>query len=117
ALRGNRTQQQRDKVMSTFREKTSQLLIATDVASRGIDVQGISPVIKYELPDDTEVYSHRSGRTGRAGKSGVSISIVTPKETYRLKQIEKLINSKFHKIRSEERRVGKECRRRRLTSY
>lgn len=98
ALHGDLTQQQRDKVMSRFREKSLQLLIATDVAARGIDVQGITHVINYELPDDTEVYTHRSGRTGRAGKSGVSISIVTPKETYRLKQIEKLINSKFHKI-------------------
>lgn len=98
ALHGDLTQQQRDKVMARFREKSIQLLIATDVAARGIDVQGITHVINYELPDDMEVYTHRSGRTGRAGKSGVSISIVTPKESYRLRQIEKLINSKFHKV-------------------
>jgi len=73
-------------------------LIATDVAARGIDVQGITHVINYELPDDTEVYTHRSGRTGRAGNSGISISIVTPKEVYRLRQIEKLINNRFHKL-------------------
>lgn len=98
ALHGDLTQQQRDKVMSRFREKSIQMLIATDVAARGIDVQGITHVINYELPDDTEVYTHRSGRTGRAGKSGISISIVTPKEVYRLRQIEKLVNTRFHKM-------------------
>ncbi len=98
ALHGDLTQAQRDKVMARFREKSLQLLIATDVAARGIDVQGITHVINYELPDDTEVYTHRSGRTGRAGKSGISISIVTPKEVYRLRQIEKLVNTKFHKM-------------------
>ncbi|WP_346237207.1 DEAD/DEAH box helicase [Niabella insulamsoli] len=98
ALHGDLTQAQRDKVMGRFREKSLQLLIATDVAARGIDVQGITHVINYELPDDTEVYTHRSGRTGRAGRSGVSLSIVTPKEVYRLRQIEKLVNTKFHKM-------------------
>lgn len=98
ALHGDLTQQQRDKVMSRFREKSIQLLIATDVAARGIDVTGITHVINYELPDDTEVYTHRSGRTGRAGRSGISISIVTPKEIYRLRQIEKLVNTRFHKL-------------------
>ncbi len=98
ALHGDLTQAQRDKVMARFREKSLQLLIATDVAARGIDVQGITHVINYELPDDTEVYTHRSGRTGRAGRSGVSISIVTPKEIYRLRQIEKLVNTRFHKM-------------------
>ncbi|MFT3901936.1 MAG: DEAD/DEAH box helicase [Niabella sp.] len=98
ALHGDLTQAQRDKVMSRFREKSLQLLIATDVAARGIDVQGITHVINYELPDDTEVYTHRSGRTGRAGRSGISISIVTPREQYRLRQIEKLVNNKFHKL-------------------
>jgi ATP-dependent RNA helicase DeaD len=98
ALHGDLTQQQRDKVMSRFREKSIQLLIATDVAARGIDVSGITHVINYELPDDTEVYTHRSGRTGRAGKSGISLSLVTPKEAYRLRQIEKLVNTRFHKM-------------------
>ena len=65
------TQQQRDKVMGQFRDKSLQLLIATDVAARGIDVQGITHVINYELPDDVEVYTHRSGRTGRAGNRGI----------------------------------------------
>jgi len=98
ALHGDLTQQQRDKVMGRFREKSIQLLIATDVAARGIDVSGITHVINYELPDDTEVYTHRSGRTGRAGKSGISLSLVTPKEQYRLRQIEKLVNTRFHKM-------------------
>jgi ATP-dependent RNA helicase DeaD len=98
AIHGDLTQQQREKVMALFREKSIQLLVATDVAARGIDVQGISHIINYELPDDMEVYTHRSGRTGRAGRSGISISIVTPKEAYRLRQIEKLINNRFHKM-------------------
>ena len=98
ALHGDLTQGQRDKVMARFRDKSLQLLIATDVAARGIDVTGITHVINYELPDDTEVYTHRSGRTGRAGRSGISISIVTPKELYRLRQIEKMVNTKFHKF-------------------
>jgi ATP-dependent RNA helicase DeaD len=98
AIHGDLTQQQRDKVMGLFRDKSIQLLIATDVAARGIDVQGITHVINYELPDDTEVYTHRSGRTGRAGRSGISISIVTPKEIYRLRQIEKLLNARVHKM-------------------
>jgi len=98
ALHGDLTQAQRDKVMARFREKSLQLLIATDVAARGIDVKDITHVINYELPDDPEVYTHRSGRTGRAGKSGVCISIVTQREVYRLRQIEKLINNKFHKM-------------------
>lgn len=98
ALHGDLTQQQRDKVMGRFREKSLQLLIATDVAARGIDVKGISHVINYELPDDIEVYTHRSGRTGRAGKNGIAISIVTPKDIYRIRQIEKMINGRFHKL-------------------
>lgn len=98
ALHGDLTQGQRDKVMGRFREKSIQLLVATDVAARGIDVKGITHVINYELPDDPEVYTHRSGRTGRAGQSGVSISLVTPKEIYRLRQIEKMINNRFHKM-------------------
>lgn len=98
AIHGDLTQQQRDKVMGLFRDKSIQLLIATDVAARGIDVQGITHIINYELPDETEVYTHRSGRTGRAGKSGISISIVTPKEIYRLRQIERLLNARVHKM-------------------
>jgi ATP-dependent RNA helicase DeaD len=98
ALHGDLTQGQRDKVMGQFRDKTLQLLIATDVAARGIDVQGITHVINFELPDDIEIYTHRSGRTGRAGLQGICISIVHAKEMYKFKQIERINNSQFHKM-------------------
>jgi ATP-dependent RNA helicase DeaD len=98
ALHGDLTQAQRNKVMDEFREKTLQLLIATDVAARGIDVQGITHVINYELPDDVEVYTHRSGRTGRAGKTGVCMSIVHTRETGRIRQIERMVQVPFHKL-------------------
>lgn len=98
ALHGDLTQQQRNKVMDEFREKTLQLLIATDVAARGIDVVGISHVINYELPDDVEVYTHRSGRTGRAGKTGVCMSIVHSRETGRIRQIERMVQVPFHRL-------------------
>ena len=98
ALHGDLTQVQRDKVMGEFREKSLQLLIATDVAARGIDVQGITHVINYELPDDMEVYTHRSGRTGRAGKTGVCMSIVNSREVGRIRQIERLVQVQFHKL-------------------
>lgn len=98
ALHGDLTQQQRDKVMGEFREKSIQILIATDVAARGIDVQGITHVINYELPDDLEVYTHRSGRTGRAGKTGICISIVHTREIGKLKQIERTVQVPFHKL-------------------
>ncbi|MBS1640584.1 MAG: DEAD/DEAH box helicase [Bacteroidetes bacterium] len=98
ALHGDLTQQQRDKVMGEFREKTLQLLVATDVAARGIDVKEITHVINYELPDDTEVYTHRSGRTGRAGSTGVCMSIVHTKEIYKLRSIERIVQSKFSKL-------------------
>lgn len=98
ALHGDLTQQQRDKVMNDFRDKTLQLLIATDVAARGIDVQGITHVINYELPDDLEVYTHRSGRTGRAGLTGICMSIVHIREIGKLKQIERITQASFHKL-------------------
>ncbi|MGZ3839083.1 MAG: DEAD/DEAH box helicase [Flavisolibacter sp.] len=98
ALHGDLTQQQRNKVMDEFREKSLQLLIATDVAARGIDVQGITHVINYELPDDVEVYTHRSGRTGRAGKTGVCMSIVHARETGRIRQIERMVQVPFHRL-------------------
>lgn len=98
ALHGDLTQQQRDKVMGEFREKTLQLLIATDVAARGIDVKEISHVINYELPDDIEVYTHRSGRTGRAGSTGISLSIVHSREIGKLRQIERMVQSPFHRM-------------------
>jgi ATP-dependent RNA helicase DeaD len=98
ALHGDLTQQQRDKVMSRFRQKNIQLLIATDVAARGIDVEGITHIINYELPDDMEVYTHRSGRTARAGKSGICISICHSREAYKIRQLEKMTNAQFHRL-------------------
>ena len=98
ALHGDLTQQQRDKVMGRFRSKNLQLLIATDVAARGIDVEGITHVINFELPDDMEVYTHRSGRTGRAGKTGICISICHSRETFKIKSIERMINANFHRM-------------------
>jgi ATP-dependent RNA helicase DeaD len=98
ALHGDLTQVQRNKVMGEFREKTLQLLIATDVAARGIDVTGITHVINFELPDDVEVYTHRSGRTGRAGKTGVCMSIVHVREVQRIRQIERMVQVPFHKL-------------------
>ena len=98
ALHGDLTQQQRDKVMGECRERTLQLLIATDVAARGIDVKDITHVINYELPDDLEVYTHRSGRTGRAGNTGICMSIVHSREIGKLKQIERVVQVPFHKL-------------------
>jgi len=98
ALHGDLTQGQRDKVMGEFRERTLQLLIATDVAARGIDVKDITHVINYELPDDVEVYTHRSGRTGRAGKTGICMSIVHTREIGKLRQIERMVQAPFHKL-------------------
>lgn len=98
ALHGDLSQQQRDKVMGRFRSKNLQLLIATDVAARGIDVDAITHVINYELPDDMEVYTHRSGRTGRAGKTGICLSICHSRESYKIKSLERMINAKFNKV-------------------
>jgi ATP-dependent RNA helicase DeaD len=99
ALHGDLGQAQRDKVMGAFRTKAIRLLIATDVAARGIDVVGITHVINYELPDEPEVYTHRSGRTGRAGETGICMNIVTPREeSTKLKRIQKLVKNDFHKL-------------------
>jgi ATP-dependent RNA helicase DeaD len=98
ALHGDLNQTQRDKVMAAFRSKSLQLLIATDVAARGIDVTGITHVINFELPDDMEVYTHRSGRTGRAGNTGICLSIVTPREAGKIKAIERLVQSHFSRL-------------------
>lgn len=97
AIHGDLSQQQRDRVMNHFRNKSIQLLVATDVAARGIDVEGITHVINYELPDDPEIYTHRSGRTGRAGKKGICLSICHSRELYRIKQIETLIKAPLSK--------------------
>ena len=97
SLHGDLSQQQRDKVMKRYRERSLQLLIATDVAARGIDVNDVTHVINYSLPDELENYTHRSGRTARAGKTGVSISIINGKELGKIRQIERGIGKKFVK--------------------
>src|SRR5664280_2408590 len=99
ALHGDLSQAQRDSVMNRFRGKNLQMLVATDVAARGIDVVDLTHIINYNLPDDIENYTHRSGRTGRAGKSGISILIVNLKEVFRVKQIEKQIGKKFQAVK------------------
>ena len=95
ALHGELSQNQRDLVMNSFRKKQIQMLVATDVAARGIDVEDITHVINYQLPDEIETYTHRSGRTGRAGKSGISMVIVTRSELRKIKAIENKIKQKF----------------------
>ncbi|MCO5935733.1 DEAD/DEAH box helicase [Mucilaginibacter sp. RB4R14] len=97
ALHGDLSQQQRDKVMKRYRERSLQLLIATDVAARGIDVNDVTHVINYSLPDEIENYTHRSGRTARAGKMGISIAIINSKELGKIRQIERVIGKKFVK--------------------
>jgi len=97
SLHGDLSQQQRDKVMKRYRDRSLQLLIATDVAARGIDVNDVTHVINYSLPDELENYTHRSGRTARAGKTGVSISIINGKELGKIRQIERVIGKKFIK--------------------
>ena len=95
ALHGDLSQAQRDSVMEKFRKKHLQLLIATDVAARGLDVNDLTHVINHKLPDQIESYTHRSGRTGRAGKVGISIAIVTSREKGKLRPIERLIGKQF----------------------
>ena len=95
SLHGDLSQQQRDLTMQKFRQHTIQLLVATDVAARGLDVDDLTHVINYGLPDDIENYTHRSGRTGRAGKKGTSISIVHIREKHKIRNIEKEIGKKF----------------------
>jgi ATP-dependent RNA helicase DeaD len=95
ALHGDLSQNQRDIVMKSFRNRQIQMLVATDVAARGIDVDDITHVINYQLPDEIETYTHRSGRTGRAGKSGVSMVIVSKSEVRKIHSIEKMIQKKF----------------------
>ncbi|NNF85654.1 MAG: DEAD/DEAH box helicase, partial [Winogradskyella sp.] len=95
ALHGDLSQNQRDLVMKSFRNKQIQMLVATDVAARGIDVDDITHVINYQLPDEIETYTHRSGRTGRAGKTGVSMVIVSKSEVRKIKSIERIIKKQF----------------------
>lgn len=95
SLHGELSQAQRDLVMQKFRQRHLQLLVATDVAARGLDVNDLTHVINYGLPDDTESYTHRSGRTGRAGKTGISIAIINLREKGRMKEIEHILKKKF----------------------
>ena len=95
ALHGDLSQQQRDLTMQKFRNHLTQLLVATDVAARGLDVDDLTHVINYGLPDDVENYTHRSGRTGRAGKKGTSISIIHSREKFKVRNIEKIIGKEF----------------------
>jgi ATP-dependent RNA helicase DeaD len=97
ALHGDLSQNQRDLVMKSFRNKQIQMLVATDVAARGIDVDDITHVINYQLPDEPEIYTHRSGRTGRAGKTGISMVIVSKSEVRKIKSIERIIKKEFVK--------------------
>ena len=98
ALHGDLSQAQRDAVMQKFRIRNLQLLVATDVAARGLDVDDLTHIINFSLPDDTEIYTHRSGRTGRAGKTGISISLVHLRERHILQQIERRVKKPFKSI-------------------
>ena len=95
ALHGDLSQQQRDLAMQRFRNHLTQLLVATDVAARGLDVNDLTHVINYSMPDDTESYTHRSGRTGRAGKKGTSIAIIHSRERHKVREVEKIIGKTF----------------------
>ena len=97
ALHGDLTQQQRDIVMNRYRDKSLQLLVATDVAARGIDVSNVTHVINYSLPDDLESYTHRSGRTARAGKTGVAMNLVLSRDLHKIRSLERLVGKKFIK--------------------
>ncbi|TXE10086.1 DEAD/DEAH box helicase [Seonamhaeicola algicola] len=97
ALHGDLSQNQRDLVMKAFRNNQIQMLVATDVAARGIDVDDVTHVINYQLPDEIETYTHRSGRTGRAGKTGVSMVIISKSEVRKIKSIERIIKKQFEK--------------------
>jgi len=97
SLHGDLSQQQRDMVMKKFRDGMISLIVATDVAARGLDVDDLTHVINYGLPDDTAVYTHRSGRTGRAGKTGVSVAIIHSREKGKLREIERIIGKKFER--------------------
>jgi ATP-dependent RNA helicase DeaD len=98
SLHGDLTQQQRDRVMRNFKSKALQLLVATDVAARGIDVSNITHVIHMNMPDEIEFYTHRAGRTARAGKTGVSIALISRREVQKIRQIEKMIKATFEKV-------------------
>ncbi|MBT3193555.1 MAG: DEAD/DEAH box helicase, partial [Verrucomicrobia bacterium] len=95
ALHGDLSQQQRDRVMGTFRDRSIQMLVATDVAARGLDINDLTHVINYQLPDDLESYTHRSGRTGRAGKAGISVVLIHMREQTKIRIIEQRLGKRF----------------------
>ena len=102
ALHGDLSQGQRDEVMERFRAKRLKVLVATDVAARGLDVDNLTHVINYNLPEDVESYTHRSGRTGRAGREGISVAIIHSKEKSKLRRIENIIKRNFNTVRFPE---------------
>ncbi|MGY8952432.1 MAG: helicase-related protein, partial [Flavobacteriales bacterium] len=99
AIHGDLLQKERDKVMRAFKNESLQILIATDLAARGIDVEALAYVVHYQLPDKEEYYTHRSGRTARAGKQGLSLSLVNSKEVKQIRYFEKHLNIAFKQIR------------------
>lgn len=113
SLHGDLSQPQRDKVMKRYRDKSLQILVATDVAARGIDVDNITHVIHYSLPDEAEYYTHRSGRTARAGKKGVSMSLVSGRDMGKIRRLEQIVGKKFEKCEIPE---GEEVCERQLYS-
>lgn len=113
AIHGDVSQAQREFVMRRFRNKQIQILVATDVAARGVDVDDLTHVINYNLPDDPEVYVHRSGRTGRAGKDGIAISIIHSRENQKLRQVQNMVGKQF--IRKEIPTGEEICRRQLFT--
>jgi ATP-dependent RNA helicase DeaD len=114
ALHGDLTQVQRDRVMRNFKNRSLQLLVATDVAARGIDVDDLSHVIHYMLPDELEFYTHRSGRTARAGKKGVSIALVTPREERKVKELSRKLKTDFEQVKIPQ---GKDVCERQLMNF
>ena len=98
-LEGEMTQKDRDKVMRAFRNKSIQLLVSTDVSARGIDVANLAFVVHYQLPDQIEYFTHRSGRTARAGKTGISLALITRPEIKAIRDLEKQLRIQFHQIR------------------
>lgn len=114
ALHGDLSQVQRDKVMRSFKRKSLQLLVATDVAARGIDVDDLTHVIHYNLPDELEFYTHRSGRTARAGRSGISVALVTPRDERKIKDLSRKLKVDFAQVKVP---VGEEVCERQLLHF
>ena len=106
ALNGDLSQEAREYTLNRFRQNKITVLVATDVAARGLDIDGITHVFNYDLPDDPELYVHRIGRTGRAGKTGIAISLITPRERRHLKQIEAFTRHKINQIALPSRRTS-----------